>query len=185
MVRRRTKLVAAGAVLAVGFALAWPMRRSGEPDPAPAASPVVAAQPPRETPTGPTRLEFSGATASAPAAESAPPVSPTPLVDPLAASLAPATAAALPSAAEPPAAAAPGPVYTTIADVVPSDDAPPAGERLHVIHDGDTLERLAKRYLGDESRAVEIFDLNQDVLANPHVLKIGVELRIPPTAAAP
>lgn len=37
------------------------------------------------------------------------------------------------------------------------------------------------RYLGDEARALEIFDLNRDVLDNPHVLRIGVELRIPVT----
>ncbi len=50
---------------------------------------------------------------------------------------------------------------------------------MHVVHEGDSLDRLAKRYLGDEARALEIFDLNRDVLANPHVLAIGIELRIP------
>jgi nucleoid-associated protein YgaU len=48
-----------------------------------------------------------------------------------------------------------------------------------VVHNGDTLGRLARRYLGDEGRALEIFDLNRDVLSNPHLLPIGAELRIP------
>jgi nucleoid-associated protein YgaU len=41
------------------------------------------------------------------------------------------------------------------------------------------LEKLAQRYLGDEGRALELFDLNREQLANPHLLPIGAELRIP------
>jgi nucleoid-associated protein YgaU len=54
--------------------------------------------------------------------------------------------------------------------------------RIHVVHQGDSLDRLAKRYLGDEARALEIFDLNRDVLENPHLLPIGAELRMPAKA---
>ncbi len=49
----------------------------------------------------------------------------------------------------------------------------------HVVESSDTLEKLAKRYLGDEGRALEIFDLNRDLLDNPHLLPIGAKLRIP------
>ncbi|MCG8449033.1 MAG: LysM peptidoglycan-binding domain-containing protein, partial [Pirellulales bacterium] len=52
-------------------------------------------------------------------------------------------------------------------------------EVVHVVQDGDTLERLAQRYMGDEGRALEIFDMNRDILANPHQLPIDAELRIP------
>jgi len=76
------------------------------------------------------------------------------------------------------------PTYSTAAggtgavgSVDESDEAPTP--RMHVVHNGDTLGRLAKRYLGDEGRALEIFDLNRDVLSNPHLLPIGAELRIP------
>lgn len=57
-------------------------------------------------------------------------------------------------------------------------------EIRHVVQNSDTLEKLAKRYLGDEGRALEIFDLNRDVLDNPHLLPINAELRIPADARA-
>lgn len=58
-------------------------------------------------------------------------------------------------------------------------------EILYVVHNGDTLEKLAKRYLGDASRALEIFDINRDQLTNPHLLPIGAELRVPVETNAP
>lgn len=57
--------------------------------------------------------------------------------------------------------------------------APADALRTHVIIDGDTLARLADRYLDDPERSAEIYRLNRDVLANPDLLPIGVELRIP------
>ncbi len=53
--------------------------------------------------------------------------------------------------------------------------APPT----HKIIDGDTLASLAERYLGSASRAMEIYEANRSVLANPEELTIGVELKIP------
>lgn len=52
--------------------------------------------------------------------------------------------------------------------------------RTHLVIDGDTLTRLADRYLDDSDRSTEIYRLNRDVLTNPELLPIGVELRIPP-----
>lgn len=52
-------------------------------------------------------------------------------------------------------------------------------EMRHIVQNSDTLEKLAKRYLGDEGRALEIFDLNRDLLDNPHLLPIDAQLRIP------
>ena len=57
-------------------------------------------------------------------------------------------------------------------------------EVRHVVQNSDTLEKLAKRYLGDEGRALEIFDLNRDLLDNPHLLPIGAELQIPARISA-
>ncbi|MGE0760577.1 MAG: LysM peptidoglycan-binding domain-containing protein [Pirellulaceae bacterium] len=58
-------------------------------------------------------------------------------------------------------------------------DREPAGPRMHRIRDGDTLPRLARRYLGTEQRWPEILALNQDVIPNPELLPIGKWVRLP------
>ena len=60
--------------------------------------------------------------------------------------------------------------------------ATPADEaaRSHKVVDGDTLAALAQRYLGSAARAQEIFEANRDLLADPELLPIGAELKIPP-----
>jgi nucleoid-associated protein YgaU len=60
---------------------------------------------------------------------------------------------------------------------------PATGPRTHKIVDGDTLAALAQSYLGSASRARDIFDANRDVLSDPELLPIGVELKIPPSTA--
>jgi len=52
--------------------------------------------------------------------------------------------------------------------------------RRHRVVDGDTLVRLAKRYLGDGARYAEILEANRQVLSDPDLLPIGIELKIPP-----
>jgi len=49
----------------------------------------------------------------------------------------------------------------------------------HVVTDGDTLPKLAERYLGDAAQAQRLFDLNGDVLDHPDLLPIGAELSVP------
>jgi nucleoid-associated protein YgaU len=53
------------------------------------------------------------------------------------------------------------------------------GPRTHVIVDGDSLQKLAGRYLNDPNRSGEIFELNRELLTNPELLPIGAELKIP------
>lgn len=61
-----------------------------------------------------------------------------------------------------------------------------SGEAVwHVVSDGDSLPQLAERYLGDASRAREIYELNRDTLMNPDLLPIGEKLRIPQRASEP
>ena len=60
---------------------------------------------------------------------------------------------------------------------LPVDELPPA--RQHVIKDGDTLEGIAARYLGDAARHHEIFAANRHVLPHPELLPIGVSITIP------
>lgn len=76
----------------------------------------------------------------------------------------------------------PRPVYATASGIgTTGGQTPPKwpAECVHEIQNGDTLAKLAKRYLGDPSRGLEIFDLNRDKLTNPHLLPIGADLRIP------
>jgi nucleoid-associated protein YgaU len=51
--------------------------------------------------------------------------------------------------------------------------------RRHRVTDGDSLEALAERYLGDRNRAQEIFAANRDVLLAPDLLPLGRIIRIP------
>jgi hypothetical protein len=53
------------------------------------------------------------------------------------------------------------------------------GPRRHVIVDGDSLEKLAGRYLDDPQRSNEIFQANRELLASPDLLPIGTEIVIP------
>jgi hypothetical protein len=62
------------------------------------------------------------------------------------------------------------------------DSSPP---RTHLIVDGDSLRRLAERYLKDANRSNEIYELNRDALSSPDLLPIGKELKIPARGAAP
>lgn len=57
--------------------------------------------------------------------------------------------------------------------------------RWHVVSDGDSLPRLAQRYLNDASRGGEIFEENRNVLSDPEILPIGVQLRIPESPPTP
>jgi nucleoid-associated protein YgaU len=166
MVNRSTKLIAAALVLAAGIGLAWPFRRQEKESIKP-PSPV------RESVSA--KIDVAAAPIAPPASVAASFAADTTSKEPVAigsqdAKTAPAEA--------PPVAVVP------IEPTPPEDSvAEPLGEpeeRIHIVHDGDSLERLAKRYLGDESRALEIFDLNRGTLENPHWLPIGAELRLPP-----
>lgn len=62
-------------------------------------------------------------------------------------------------------------VQTPVAQALPP--------RRHRIVDGDSLSKLALRYLGDERRANEIVAINHDVLRDPALLPVGKTIYIP------
>jgi len=66
---------------------------------------------------------------------------------------------------------------------LPAPSPPPVVSRptvrKHRIADGDSLELLALRYLGDKDRASEIAALNRDVFSDPDLLPIGREINLP------
>ncbi|HWW84477.1 MAG TPA: LysM peptidoglycan-binding domain-containing protein [Vicinamibacterales bacterium] len=50
---------------------------------------------------------------------------------------------------------------------------------VHTVASGDTLSKLAKAYLGDPARYMDIFNANTTVLSNPDMIKVGQKLTIP------
>lgn len=55
-----------------------------------------------------------------------------------------------------------------------------ADRATYVVAEGDTLIAIARNVLKDESRYLEIFELNRDKLESPDELIPGTELRLPP-----
>ena len=108
-------------------------------------------------------------------------------------------------AAAPPAPAPPGPPdpapWAAAAPIelpppAPELRAPPAAAPAPApayaevtVAAGDSLSRLAARYLGGADRYLELYELNRDRLADPDDVRIGMTLRVPagaaPAAAAP
>lgn len=84
----------------------------------------------------------------------------------------------------------PEPVVVSI-DAGAADDAPgdarlppPPDPVTYVVRSGDSLSTIAARFYADSSRWRAIFNANRDQLRDPHAVRIGMELRIPPAIAA-
>jgi nucleoid-associated protein YgaU len=65
-----------------------------------------------------------------------------------------------------------------------AESTPPQGAgwdatQYHVVEPGDTLSKLAKKYYGDASLYMQIFEANKDQLKDPDLIKVGQKLRIP------
>jgi LysM repeat protein len=50
---------------------------------------------------------------------------------------------------------------------------------IYEVAAGDTLSKIAKRFLGDANRYQEVFKLNSDQLKDPNVIRVGQQLKIP------
>ena len=50
---------------------------------------------------------------------------------------------------------------------------------VHTVTAGETLSKIAKSYLGDAGRYMEIFNANTDTLSNPDLIKVGQKLKLP------
>lgn len=193
---RARKLLIVGLVLALGVVLAWPFRSAG---------PQFVPSEPRTSTVAPAREAVTQQPSPVPADKSKAPAVPAerqiPATMASTAELTTPTTAgpgfdvenhpalaegmqSVPPAANPfvkPQQAMPTttarPAYATGDQQTEQADWPE--EVIHIVQNGDTLEKLAKRYLGDAGRALELFDLNRQQLTNPHLLPIGAELRIP------
>jgi nucleoid-associated protein YgaU len=72
----------------------------------------------------------------------------------------------------------PAPVSAPVARAV----APVSGPRLYVVAPGDSLARIAGRYLGDPARWPRIHDLNRNLLGPDDLIRPGDRLRLPADA---
>ncbi len=64
---------------------------------------------------------------------------------------------------------------------------PPAdiqGEIIHKVQSSDNLFKLAKKYYGDESKWINIYEANEDKIPSPNILHVGLKLLIPDITAA-
>jgi nucleoid-associated protein YgaU len=50
---------------------------------------------------------------------------------------------------------------------------------VYTVESGDTLSKIAKAYLGDSNRYMDIFKANSETLKNPDMIKVGQKLNIP------
>lgn len=50
---------------------------------------------------------------------------------------------------------------------------------IYTVQSGDTLSKIAKKFLDNANSYMKIFDVNKDVLKNPDMIKVGQELKIP------
>jgi nucleoid-associated protein YgaU len=50
---------------------------------------------------------------------------------------------------------------------------------IYTVKSGDTLSKLAKHFLGEANRYMDIFNANKDQLKDPDKIQVGQKLRIP------
>ena len=67
-------------------------------------------------------------------------------------------------------------LLTTSANATP----PPPPEEIYVVQPGDTLGGIAKEVYGDFRLWPVIFEANRDKLSDPGLIRVGMELLIPP-----
>ena len=50
---------------------------------------------------------------------------------------------------------------------------------IHKVSKGENLSVIAKKYLGNANKYMDVFNANKDILKNPDLIQIGQELKIP------
>ena len=60
----------------------------------------------------------------------------------------------------------------------PLDDVVIEKYRIHTVVKGDTLSSIAKYYYGSSFKWRLIYDANKDVIKNPNVLRVGMQLKV-------
>lgn len=63
-----------------------------------------------------------------------------------------------------------------------SSTTAPAAVQSYTVVAGDTLSKIAKKFLGSANHWREIFDANRDQISNPDMIQVGQVLKIPAAA---
>jgi nucleoid-associated protein YgaU len=71
------------------------------------------------------------------------------------------------------------PVHADIAADINIDASLPVPANVYEVVAGETLSKIAKKFYGDASRYMKIFDANKDQLQDPDKIKVGQKLKIP------
>ncbi len=75
--------------------------------------------------------------------------------------------------------ASPDRLQTTTPSTPPLAATPAPGTRIHVVVEGDTLEKIAQKYYGDAKRWTLLYSVNNAILSGNRPLKPGMKLEIP------
>lgn len=69
--------------------------------------------------------------------------------------------------------------YADLAADIGIDGSLPVPANVYEVVSGDTLSKIAKKFYGDASKYMKIFDANKDQLKDPDKIKVGQKLKIP------
>jgi nucleoid-associated protein YgaU len=51
--------------------------------------------------------------------------------------------------------------------------------KSYTVKAGDSLRKIAEEFLGDANKWTEIYEANKDLIKDPNVIQVGMELEIP------
>ncbi|MGD8896590.1 MAG: LysM peptidoglycan-binding domain-containing protein [Acidobacteriota bacterium] len=69
--------------------------------------------------------------------------------------------------------------HADIAADIRIDASLPVRPKIYEVVGGDTLSKIAKKYYGDATKYMKIFEANKDQLKDPDKIQVGQKLKIP------
>jgi LysM repeat protein len=69
--------------------------------------------------------------------------------------------------------------YADLKAEIGIDASLPVPARVYEVVSGDTLSKIAKKFYGDASQYMKIFEANKDQLKDPDKIQVGQKLKVP------